>query len=79
MKSMFNFFRKGRQNLLRITEAGKPSLPLGRYLKYAIGEIFLVVIGILIALSINNFNENRKLIKVEIQLLENLITSLKKD
>jgi hypothetical protein len=79
MRSMVNFFRKGRQNLLRITEAGKPGLPLGRYLKYAIGEIFLVVIGILIALSINNFNENRKLIKVEIQLLENLITSLKKD
>jgi len=33
----------------------------GKYLKYAIGEIVLVVIGILIALSINNWNENRKL------------------
>ena len=32
----------------------------GRYLKYAIGEIILVVIGILIALQINNWNENRK-------------------
>ena len=32
----------------------------GKYLKYAIGEIVLVVIGILIALSINNWNENRK-------------------
>jgi hypothetical protein len=31
----------------------------GKYLKYAIGEIILVVIGILIALSINNWNENR--------------------
>ena len=31
-----------------------------KYLKYAIGEIFLVVIGILIALSIDNWNENRK-------------------
>lgn len=31
----------------------------GKYLKYAIGEILLVVIGILIALSINNWNENR--------------------
>lgn len=31
----------------------------GRYLKYAFGEIILVVIGILIALSINNWNENR--------------------
>ena len=33
----------------------------GKYLKYAIGEIILVVIGILIALSINNWNEKRKL------------------
>ena len=33
----------------------------GKYFKYAIGEIILVVIGILIALSINNWNENRKL------------------
>ncbi|WP_051774621.1 DUF6090 family protein [Formosa agariphila] len=34
--------------------------PLVRYLKYAIGEIALVVIGILIALSINNWNEHRR-------------------
>ena len=32
----------------------------GKYFKYAIGEIILVVIGILIALQINNWNENRK-------------------
>ena len=32
----------------------------GKYFKYAIGEIILVVIGILIALSINNWNEDRK-------------------
>jgi len=32
----------------------------GKYFKYAIGEIILVVIGILIALSINNWNEQRK-------------------
>jgi len=32
----------------------------GKYLKYAIGEILLVVLGILIALSINNWNENQK-------------------
>jgi len=32
----------------------------GKYLKYAIGEIILVVIGILIALSINNWNETQK-------------------
>lgn len=32
----------------------------GKYFKYAIGEIVLVVIGILIALQINNWNESRK-------------------
>jgi hypothetical protein len=32
----------------------------GKYIKYALGEIILVVIGILIALQINNWNENRK-------------------
>ena len=32
----------------------------GKYFKYAIGEIILVVIGILIAISINNWNENKK-------------------
>jgi hypothetical protein len=41
-------------------KTGKPALPTGRYLKYAIGEIVLVVIGILIALQINNWNEIRK-------------------
>ena len=37
----------------------------GKYLKYAIGEIVLVVIGILIALSINNWKEGRKEGKVK--------------
>ncbi len=40
-------------------DAGKTS----KYFKYAIGEIILVVIGILIALQINNWNENKKLEK----------------
>ena len=44
----------------------------GKYLKYAIGEIVLVVIGILIALSINNWNENRKDRKQERELLVQL-------
>jgi hypothetical protein len=47
----------------------------GKYFKYAIGEIILVVIGILIALSINNWNENRILSNQEHKLL----LSLKKD
>ena len=49
-------------------ETGKTS----RYLKYAIGEIVLVVIGILIALSINNWNENRKINKEEVLVLNSL-------
>ena len=44
----------------------------GKYLKYAIGEIVLVVIGILIALSINNWNENRKSENFERIYLENI-------
>jgi hypothetical protein len=46
---MIKFFRKIRQNLLSEGKTGK-------YLKYAIGEIILVVIGILFALQINNWN-----------------------
>nr|WP_299344202.1 DUF6090 family protein [Allomuricauda sp.] len=48
---------------------------MGKYLKYAIGEILLVVIGILIALQINNWNENRK----EVQFEQKLLKELKSD
>ena len=48
----------------------------GKYFKYAIGEIILVVIGILIALSINNWNENRKLRNQEINILVELKSNL---
>ncbi|MGA8264691.1 MAG: DUF6090 family protein [Ignavibacteriaceae bacterium] len=48
------------------------------YLRYAIGEIFLVVIGILIALQVNNWNENRKLKKQETIYLQDLSIDLKK-
>ncbi len=48
----------------------------GRYFKYAIGEIFLVVIGILIALQINTWNENRKNNNEEIAILESLDKNL---
>ena len=50
---MIKFFRKIRYTLMEQNKTGK-------YLKYAIGEIVLVVIGILIALQINTWNEQRK-------------------
>ncbi|MGZ0015050.1 DUF6090 family protein [Yeosuana sp. AK3] len=50
---MIKFFRKIRRKMLTENKFGK-------YLTYAIGEIILVVIGIMIALSINNWNEQNK-------------------
>ena len=50
---MIKFFRHIRKSLIQENQMGK-------YFKYAIGEILLVVIGILIALQINNWNEHRK-------------------
>jgi len=50
-----------------------------KYFKYAIGEIMLVVIGILIALQINNWNENQKKFKIKQTYIDNLITDLTKD
>jgi hypothetical protein len=50
-----------------------------KYFKYAIGEIILVVIGILIALQINNWNENRKNSAILSNYKKNLIEDLKKD
>ena len=66
---MIKFFRHIRQNLLMENKTSK-------YLKYAIGEIVLVVIGILIALQINNWNENQKLKKEETKLLNALIIEI---
>ena len=69
---MFKIFRKIRQNLLRENKVYK-------YLLYAIGEIILVVIGILIALQINNSNEAWKNRNREISYLENLKVDIKSD
>ena len=51
----------------------------GKYFKYAIGEIVLVVIGILIALQINNWNELNKIDLVRQSYYEQLINDLDKD
>lgn len=66
---MIQFFRRIRQQLLTKNKFSK-------YLLYAIGEIILVVIGILIALQINNWNENRKLRGIEIETLKELRSDL---
>jgi len=69
---MLKFFRKIRQKLLNEGN-------LKRYLIYAIGEILLVVIGILIALQINNWNEARKNRKYEKEYINRLIEDLEHD
>lgn len=66
---MIKLFRNIRKKLLN---EGK----ITNYLKYAIGEIVLVVIGILIALQINNWNEKQKLRRTEFKLLTELRSDL---
>ena len=62
---MIKFFRNIRKQLAAENKIAK-------YLRYAIGEIILVVIGILIALQINNWNENRKFQQQEVQILKEI-------
>jgi hypothetical protein len=66
------FFRKIRQNLLLEGKSGK-------YFKYAIGEIALVMIGILLALQVSNWNEFNKERKLEKRYLSELILDLQTD
>ncbi|MDO1501195.1 DUF6090 family protein [Winogradskyella maritima] len=69
---MIKFFRHIRYNLMSENKTGK-------YFKYAIGEIILVVIGILIALQINNWNEQRKINKEKAQLTKSIKAELEAD
>lgn len=69
---MIKFFRKIRRKLFTENKFGK-------YILYAIGEILLVVIGILIALSVNNNNDMRKLHELEIKSLQELKRALALD
>ena len=69
---MLHFFRKIRHDLIANSKSYK-------YFKYAIGEIVLVVLGILIALYINNWNEERKNEEKQLSLLANLKNDLDKD
>ena len=69
---MIKLFRNIRK---KIEAEGKTT----NYLKYAIGEIVLVVIGILIALQVNNWNEGRKDKKFEYEILSLIDQNLKQD
>ena len=69
---MIKFFRQIRQNLIMENKTSK-------YFKYAIGEIVLVVIGILIALQINNWNEARKAKAKEVEILKDFQKGLQFD
>ena len=69
---MFKFFRHIRQNLLMKNKTGK-------YLKYAIGEIILVMIGILLALQVSHWNNESADRKLEKRYLSELILDLQTD
>ena len=87
---MLRFFRRLRQSLLTKTppdQAGEQNTPAnrsfraGRYLLYALGEIVLIVVGILLALYLDNLNADKQAREVETELLNelksNLISNLK--
>jgi len=69
---MINFFRRIRKKL---ADDNKPL----KYMRYAIGEILLVVIGILIALQINTWNEDIKNQKNEYSFYKDILSDLEKD
>ena len=69
---MFRLFRRLRQRLLFNKQFDK-------YFFYAVGEIFIVFLGILIALQVNNWNERRKKRNLEITILKAIKTDLEQD
>jgi len=69
---MIPIFRKIRKKM------ADDNRPL-KYIRYAIGEIVLVVIGILIALQINNWNQNRKENNIENKILVEILNGLNED
>jgi len=69
---MSKFFRIFRRKYI---DEGK----LTRYILYAIGEIFLIIIGILIALQLNNKNQTKQKIQKEIAYLKEIQENLKEN
>ena len=69
---MITFFRRVRKNLL---ETGA----VRKYMLYAVGEVLLVMVGILLALQVNNWNENSKDSDREQKILSELAISLQQN
>ncbi len=69
---MIYFFRKIRKHLVFKNKSVQ-------YLKYAIGEVFLVVIGILIALQLDNWNDQRKFNKAQLTIQQRVILDIDND
>jgi|GEM_PF-739798 hypothetical protein len=75
---MIKFFRKIRQNIINDQSMSKTGNRTSKYLLYAIGEIILVVIGILIALQVNEWNIDRNKKKAEHIVLVQIKSDLEK-
>jgi hypothetical protein len=71
---MIKFFGKTRRQLIVENKPERAAGRFSKYLLYAVGEIVLVVIGILIALQVNNWNEERKYKKEGTQIEHELYT-----
>ncbi len=76
---MLKFFRKFRQGLFFGTHNRSSGSTVSKYILYALGEILLIVIGILLALQLNNWNEERKTRKLEKFTLSELKNALDED
>jgi len=69
---VFSYLRKIRRDLIKEGN-------LKRYLAYAVGEVIIVVIGILLALYVNNWNQQRTEIKLELQYYQSIKIQLNED
>jgi len=76
---MIKFFRRIRQQTLTKNKPALPAGKTGKYLLYALGEIILVVIGILIALQLNTSREQQKNTQIEVSYLNGILNSLNQD
>lgn len=76
---MLPFFRRKRKQLADDNSTASSTNRSMKYARYAIGEILLVVVGILIALQVNNWNEQRKERNYELKMLKEVRYELIKD